>query len=124
MGLGSVGEAGMETSREGPRNRLLQRKNSGWVCFDERSRLWAYTRRDRMEVDYGQAGPGRSEGVTRVGEGHPKAPQSWNCRSRAGFSVPGDPENSDRALAHPSPKNPHVASHLVFYFGIYYAFLV
>lgn len=51
MGLGSVGEAGMETSREGPRNRLIQRKNSGWVCFDERSRLWAYTRRDRMEVD-------------------------------------------------------------------------
>lgn len=37
---------------------------------------------------------------------------------------PGDPENSDRALVHPSPKNPHVASHLVFYFGIYYAFLV
>lgn len=91
MGLGSVGEAGMETSREGPRNRLIQRKNSGWVCFDERSRLWAYTRRDRMKVDYGQAGPGRSEDATRVGEGHPKAPQSWNCRNRAGFSVSGGP---------------------------------
>lgn len=76
MGLGSVGEAGMGTSREGPRNRLIQRRNSGWVCFDERFRLWAYTRRrDRMEVDDGQAGPGRCVDVTRVGEGHPKAPQ-------------------------------------------------
>lgn len=68
-----------------------------------------------------QAGSRRWEGVVCAVQ---KLPQGLQ-RGRDSL-YPGElfhPENSDRTFTSSSPKNLHVASHLVLYFGIYYAFL-